>query len=242
MMHLIDTKIKTQLMLLSILLATAIAYQNFDFNRDWSVKAISYNEASRADHAQELLGAKYAGSNAQKVEQQTDLGLAIFTDVYRNLPLSHKDYAIPLSRTIVEESEKYKLDPVFVLAVIKTESGFNPLIRGRHGEIGLMQIKPKTAEWIAKRTGKKWYGAKSLENPVTNVKLSLAYFNYLRKRFNHDAVKYVAAYNMGVTNVNRSYQQGKRPQEYSSRILANYRATYSFIASAGSGFSFVAKN
>lgn len=242
MRQLISHQRKNQMALIGVLFTTALAYQNFDFADHWTVKTLPFNESIRVDHAQELLGSAYKGSSAQKVEQQPDLGMAIFSDVYRNLPLSHKGFAIDLSRTIVTESEKYKLDPVFVLAVIKTESGFNPLAKGSHGEIGLMQIKPKTAEWISKRMGKRWTGAKSLENPVINVRISMAYFNYLRKHFNRDAAKYIAAYNMGVTNVNRSFLKGIKPKDYSSRILANYRKTYRFIATSGSGFPFIASN
>ena len=36
-------------------------------------------------------------------------------------------------------------------AVVRHESNFNPRVTGRAGEIGLMQIKPKTAAWIAER-------------------------------------------------------------------------------------------
>jgi soluble lytic murein transglycosylase len=104
-----------------------------------------------------------------------------------------------------------------------------------------MQIKPSTAQWIAKKVGKKWNGPKSLLNPSTNVKLSLAYLSYLRKRFNNDPVKYISAYNMGVTNVNRSIASGGRPRIYSGRVLAHYSEIYRSLLLRSSS-QFIAKN
>src|SRR5512144_2060024 len=45
-------------------------------------------------------------------------------------------------------AQRYGIDPALVKAVVWRESKFNPKVRGRVGEIGLMQIRPLTAqEW-----------------------------------------------------------------------------------------------
>lgn len=40
-------------------------------------------------------------------------------------------------------SIQYNVQPAISLAVIETESNFNPMAKGKHGEVGLMQLKPK---------------------------------------------------------------------------------------------------
>jgi 2-oxoacid:acceptor oxidoreductase gamma subunit (pyruvate/2-ketoisovalerate family) len=43
------------------------------------------------------------------------------------------------------------------------------------GEIGLMQLKPVTAKWICNKFNMPWKGAKSLYDPVTNIKIGAVY-------------------------------------------------------------------
>lgn len=214
------------------LLFIAVIFQNFDYVNSLKVNLIPINEKARTSHAKELLGKKYNGSAAQTVERATTLGFAIFEDVYKNLPKKFKADAVAVASTIIQESEKYETDPVFVMAVIKTESSFNPVARGGHGEIGLMQLKPDTAEWIAKKYKIKWHGKKSLENPVTNVILGMAYFDYLRERFDGHPTKYVAAYNMGAASVCRMYASEQTPRGYATRVMKNYNSTYKKLAAA----------
>lgn len=213
---------------------TLVLFNNFDFF-SWhkpaapSIEGVS--EAARVSHAKELLGRSYFGSDAQKIEGRKSLNYVIYTKVQANLAPQWKGHARGIARTVITESAKYNLDPVFVLAVIKTESKFNPLTVGRFGEIGLMQIKPDTAEWIAKKYNLTWNGKKTLQNPEANIKIGLAYMNYLRNQFNGKAVKYVSAYNMGPRNVRRLLARNMKPAEYNTRVMKNYVQFYSVIAS-----------
>ncbi|MFQ5443881.1 MAG: transglycosylase SLT domain-containing protein, partial [Nitrospinales bacterium] len=45
---------------------------------------------------------------------------------------------------IIHESKKYDYDPLFLTAVIITESSFNNWAKSRVGAVGLMQIRPTT--------------------------------------------------------------------------------------------------
>lgn len=190
------------------------------------------NEASRVAHAKELLGSRYKGSPAQKIEGRSALNVQLYKKVQGYLEPQWKNRAGDISSMIISESDKYNFDPVFVMAIIKTESSFNPLTIGRFGEIGLMQIKPDTAEWIAKKYGIAWKGKNSLKNPVTNIRIGAAYMDYLRKQFPGKASKYVNAYNMGPRNVRRLVAQNVIPAEYSSRVMKNYGEFYNTFASA----------
>ncbi len=207
-----------------------VAFNNFEFF-DWNqFKIDSVNEASRVNHAKELLGKYYKGSNAQKLEGSQDLNLSIYNKVQTKLQGKWKLQAQKISKVIITESSKRNFDPVFVLAVIETESKFNPLTRGSHGEIGLMQLKPDTAAWIAKKYKIAWKGPKTLENPESNIRLGLAYMTHLRKQFDNKSYKYVSAYNMGPTNVKRLVASNIQPKEYSSKVMSNYKSFYSTLA------------
>jgi soluble lytic murein transglycosylase len=215
-----------------LVLATGFLYQNFTFENGWKISLIPINEKARSTHAKELLGSKYKGSPAQLVENANSLGIAIFNVVYSSLPKKHKKVAVNLAAAILKESEKHSFDPVFVLAIIKTESSFNPLARGSVGEIGLMQLKPTTAAWIAKKFKIPWKGPKTLENPIMNVRIGVAYMNYLREKFDRHANMYVSAYNMGAGRVFRMYASEQKPKEYSLRVMKHYYETYRRLAAA----------
>ena len=240
-------KTKNLNLIFSILSATFLMamYNNFDFfnwNLPKAVKIDKVNEASRISHAKELLGTNYKGSLAQKLEgkESQSLNVSIYKKVQAQLSAPWKGQALNIAHTVITESAKYELDPVFVLAVIKTESRFNPMTLGAHGEIGLMQLKPDTAEWIAKKYDLAWHGPKTLENPSANIRLGLAYMDYLRGEFKGAPRNYVSAYNMGPRNVRKLAAQNIKPQEYSLRVMKNYFEIYSLLKENST--SFVAVN
>ncbi|MCC7047216.1 MAG: transglycosylase SLT domain-containing protein, partial [Alphaproteobacteria bacterium] len=55
-------------------------------------------------------------------------------------------------------------------AVVRVESRYNPLARGRAGELGLMQIKPATARGLGFRGA-----ASGLFDPATNLRWGMRY-------------------------------------------------------------------
>lgn len=228
---------KTKNLKIGIALITAtltlVLFNNFDFVSWYKPQEQvleSVHEASRVSHAKELLGKSYRGSMAQRLEGKKALNQMIQNKVKVSLAPKFKAQARSIARTVIAESKKYKLDPVFVLAVIKTESKFNPLAVGSAGEIGLMQIKPDTAQWIAKKFNLPWNGKKTLENPSANIRIGLAYMNYLRGSFHHKASTYVSAYNMGPKNVRRLLAKNVKPDEYNSRVMKNYGELYAKIS------------
>lgn len=184
------------------------------------------HEASRVAHAKELLGSLYDRSQAFQVSGVSSLNEELQAKVKRALAPQWKSQARQITRTIINESAKYKLDPVFVMALIKTESSFNPLAVGSSGEIGLMQVRPETAKWIARKFNIAWEGAKTLENPSTNIRIGLAYMNYLRTQFRGEAQGYVSAYNMGPRNVRRLLAQNVKPAVYNGRVMKHYHDLY----------------
>ena len=154
-------------------------------------------DLSRIKHAQELLPGIYKTSALKTFEG--DLKMAEYIEKYikqENPELNAQE----LTQTILKVSFEYGYDPVFLLAVIKTESKFNPNTIGSAGEIGLMQIKPKTAEWICKKRKIPWLGATKMRNPNYNIIVGAHYFHYLKVALDSESLRYINAYNVGINN------------------------------------------
>lgn len=54
-----------------------------------------------------------------------------------------------IASAVAEASYLYEVDPFLLLSMIEVESRYHTDAVGLHGEIGLMQIKPSTARWVA---------------------------------------------------------------------------------------------
>jgi soluble lytic murein transglycosylase-like protein len=125
-----------------------------------------------------------------------------------------------LARAVIEESVRSGLAVELVLAVILVESGGNALAVSNAGAIGLMQLRPSTAEAVAASIGLPWTGPALLFDPVANVQLGVAYLERLIKRYG-DVETALAAYNWGPTHIAARLRRGEAlPAKYSSRVLA----------------------
>ncbi len=86
--------------------------------------------------------------------------------------------------TVHTYAQKYKLDTALVLAIVQTESGFNPGLVSSRDAHGLMQIVPATAGGEVHR----WFGqqglpsAKDLLSPEYNIRYGTTYLHLLRTR------------------------------------------------------------
>jgi soluble lytic murein transglycosylase len=180
----------------------------------------------RLDHARELLGSRYRGSIVRTGEKVTRINNTIYQWTHDGLPEAYRARYQRIAQTIIDEAYRREFDPVFLMAVIQSESGFNPLARGPVGEIGLMQLRPETARWIARHSGLKYRGAKTLKDPVANIRLGAAYLAYLREYFDSHARLYLAAYNMGQTNVKEALERHVWPKSYPSRVMQRYVGYY----------------
>ncbi len=204
-----------------------------------NVEVVSGNEDeapvdTRLEHAKELLGKYYKNSVVKSGETWTELSAKVSEWSCRSARIGKKPMPKKICRsiaqTILKESKRYDLDPVFITAVIQSESSFNPRAQGADGEIGMMQLLPNTAKWIAKKYNLPWKGNKMLYDPVANIKLGAAYFDYLREKFDYHSRLYLSAYNMGARNVERALKRHIWPKDYVSRVMRHYVDMYAEIA------------
>ena len=120
-------------------------------------------------------------------------------------PYKYKEY-------VDTYSAKYNLDPLFVLAVIKTESKFDEDAKSHKNAVGLMQITVQTAEWAAKEMGYSTFSKEDLYDEEYNIRMGCWYLRRLNDIFNGDLDLTIAAYNAGPTNV----QSWLQDEKYSS--------------------------
>lgn len=111
---------------------------------------------------------------------------------YIVIPKKYKNF-------IIQYSFDYSIEPALVYAIIKAESNFDKNATSSAGAMGLMQIIPSTAKWIAGEL-KLDYNSINMYNPETNIRFGCFYLDYLFDRFaNMNAV--ICAYNAGETVV-----------------------------------------
>jgi soluble lytic murein transglycosylase-like protein len=127
-----------------------------------------------------------------------------------------------LASLIYFESMKYGYDPEFILAIIQTESAFNPEAVSNVGAYGLMQLMPTTAIEIAHEVKIPYEGKSTLSQPDLNVRMGTYYLFKMMLRFK-DVRLALVAYNCGPAFVDEMVRRGnKLPEEYVDRVMGNY--------------------
>ncbi|MGE3974125.1 MAG: lytic transglycosylase domain-containing protein [Bdellovibrionales bacterium] len=192
------------------------------FSKKAKRKLASVNNEIRLTHAKELLGNKsFQKSPVKHTAAFKAVNKFILLSATQSLSKKWKENSLQVTNAVIVEANRYNFDPLFLMAVMKHESSFNPDAIGGVGEIGLMQIRPETAKWIADMYKIKWNGAKALKDPVYNVKIGSAYLDYLRGKFDHGQL-YLSAYNMGPKGVKNALSKNIWPKIYSSNVMRHY--------------------
>ncbi len=109
-------------------------------------------------------------------------------------------FPFPYRKDILKYAEQQGINPLLVISVMRKESTFNPKIDSRVGAIGLMQIVPPTAEWVAKQIKFKDY---TLTKAEDNIKIGTWYLAHNHHRYENNSLLAIASYNAGTGNVNQ---------------------------------------
>jgi len=117
---------------------------------------------------------------------------------------------------IHEFSKKYDVDFALIKAMIRAESGFNPLAISKKGAKGLMQLMPETALRM---------NVSNVFNPSENIEGGVRYLKYLLSLFNNDLRLSLAAYNAGENIVSelKSIPPYQETVEYIRRVMKYYQ-------------------
>jgi len=146
-------------------------------------------------------------------------------------------FPAPYRQAIVSAANARKLDPRFVLALIKQESVFRPLAKSPAGARGLLQLTIDAAQKYAANAGMGSVNEDQLYQPETSIRLGSEYLAELSAMFPNLPEAVAASYNGGEDNVARWVRRAKQrdpgvftseigfdeTKGYVQRVMNNYR-------------------
>lgn len=142
-------------------------------------------------------------------------------------------YPFPYRTTVESYSTRWHVDKFLSIAVMKVESNFSEAACSQSGAIGLMQIMPETAAWIAFQLGESPEeiadDIKHLRNPETNIRYGTWYLAELRDEFKGNDVLALAAYNAGRGNVHEWIEQNHWDENFSDVDKIPYAETRDYV-------------
>ncbi|MGD1917920.1 MAG: transglycosylase SLT domain-containing protein [Pleurocapsa sp.] len=110
----------------------------------------------------------------------------------------HGLFLFPYQDQILKYANQEDINPLLTLSVMRKESTFDPEIDSIVGAVGLMQIVPPTADWVARQIDLPEY---SLTNPEDNIRIGTWYLAHNHHRYEDSSLYAVASYNAGTGNV-----------------------------------------
>ncbi len=119
-------------------------------------------------------------------------------------------FPLPFEAEVKHTASSARLDPMFVAAVIRQESVFQPEAVSRAGAIGLMQVLPKTGWKMARRLRVRYNRAR-LFDPEYNLRLGTLYLADLLQAYGTPEAA-LAAFNAGEDRV-EAWTTGQKYEE-----------------------------
>ena len=136
-------------------------------------------------------------------------------------------YPVRYKAEINVYASQNNLNPSFVASLINVESGFNAKAKSSSGAIGLMQIMPKTGEFVADMLNEK-FDEQNLYDPKTNIRYGCRYLKYLNEKFNNEKTA-LYAYNAGEGSVNLWLKNKTYSKDGVNLINTPYRGTNDYV-------------
>jgi soluble lytic murein transglycosylase len=146
-------------------------------------------------------------------------------------------YPAPYRQAILSAAKARKLDPRFILALIRQESVFKPLAKSPAGARGLLQLTMDAAQKYGPPAGMNALSESQLYQPETSIRLGAEYIEHLTQMFPGMLEPVAASYNGGEDNVARWLSRAKRQDPgiftaevgfdetkgYVQKVMSNYR-------------------
>ena len=136
------------------------------------------------------------------------LYIAKLNDLHQAREKAQKAYETRVYRTTVKWKDlitkcaaQYNIHPAYVAAIVLNESSYVSDAVSSADAMGLMQLLPKTGEWIAPKIGIFNFTQDMLFDPEINVTMGSWYLGYLNEKFQGDPILVACAYHAGAGNV-----------------------------------------
>jgi len=155
--------------------------RNLSARREWN------SLQSQLTHQQKVTAAVLASQ--QNWHDQAIFGFSksgYLDDLSRRFPMA-------FDSQLQNNAKKNNIDVAWAYAIVRRESSFMPDAASHAGALGLMQVMPGTARYLAKKKIRR----NSLFNPNRNVELGTQYMRYLMDKMDNNAILATASYNAG---------------------------------------------
>jgi soluble lytic murein transglycosylase len=152
-------------------------------------------------------------------------------------PVNESDFPVVFRSELTASGKKFKVDPRFLLAIMKQESSFRPTAKSPVGARGLLQLVYDTAIKYKDKAGYPNLHPDDLYSPATNISVGTAYIADLKSQFEGLYEAIAASYNGGEDNsarwLNRSKPKDpgifvseigfRESKDYVFKVMSNYR-------------------
>ena len=147
--------------------------------------------------------------------------LAVSSQQRSRKPMANNQY------TAAQIAREHDIDVTLMLAIIHTESNFNPLAVSKNGAAGLMQIMPDAARDLGlkvpqyKNRRKPKLNSKIDErfDPNKNLHAGLTYFKMLYEKYLNNLTLALSAYNVGPAKVRIRGPLISRGKKYAKKVI-----------------------
>jgi soluble lytic murein transglycosylase len=135
-------------------------------------------------------------------------------------------YPVPHRDALEAAAREWALDEALLYSLIRQESRFVAEAKSRAGAMGLMQLMPSTARWVARQMPVHPFRVGMLTNPEVNIRMGTYYYRRVLSALGHPMLA-TAAYNAGPGRARR--WKDERPLEgaiYAETIPFNETRDY----------------
>jgi soluble lytic murein transglycosylase len=181
--------------------------------------------------ATERMRALADGDGKRRVEERVQ-------SVNEQIADRESEFPVPYRHSILKFSRSRKLDPRFVLALMKQESVFRPTAKSPAGARGLLQLTMDAARKYAPGAGLSSVNETELYQPEASIRLGVEYLAQLSGMFPQMFEAVAASYNGGEDNVARWLKRARHKdrgvftaevgfdetKSYVQKVMSNYRA------------------
>lgn len=158
-------------------------------------------------------------------------------------------YPMDYREEILFAAQEFQVDSALIASVINAESHFNFDAISKKGAVGLMQVKPSTAEWVIKKMVKEnieeqkvssneidikkiMYNEETktgeLLDPLTNIRIGTYYLKYLLDKFG-DLRLALCAYNAGEGTIRNWLGNDKYSKDGINLDIIPYKETHNYL-------------
>jgi soluble lytic murein transglycosylase len=146
-------------------------------------------------------------------------------------------YPAPYKNSLVKYGLEKKVDPRFVLSIMRQESRYRADVKSYAAARGLMQFISTTSDKIASGLERENFKQDELYNPPTAILFGSQYLSNLFRLFPNQSAAVAASYNGGEENMMRWLARSKtdnpdryvpeiiftQSKDYVYKVMANYR-------------------